>query len=141
MKKTLLTIAQVAAIAVIMNSCGSNAEEVKKQVDEQNATIQTKVDEKLAGLQTQVDMECTTLIDSTATAMYNDWYATEGKKKGAKPAPKPAPKPKTETKKEETKPDPGKERNGGTGTTEEIQKKRNSDPAATPVENQKKRNN
>ncbi len=125
------------AVAVALTSC-NNAEEVKKQTDEQNAKIQSMVDEKLGALQEQVNAECTAKVDSAAQVVYTAWLADEAAaaKKGGK---KPAPKPKTETKKEEPKKDPQKERAGGK-TVEEGQKQRNGDPAKTPVENQKKRN-
>jgi hypothetical protein len=106
MKKVFMKLSgpAVLALAIALNSC-NNAEETKKKVDEQNNQIQTQVDAKLNGLQDQVNMECTAMVDSMATARYNEWMATEGSKKGGKAAPK------TKTKKEATKKDvfvPGK---------------------------------
>ena len=93
----------VAGAALALSSC-NNAEEVKKQTEEQDAKITALVDEKLAGLQTQVDEECAVLVADSAAAAYETWYATEGKKKGApKPAAKPKPAAPVEPKKEETK--------------------------------------
>src|SRR4051812_8565681 len=102
MKKILMKFSGPAALAlaIALNSC-NNAEQTKKQTEEQNNQIQTQVDERLNALQQQVDMECTAMVDSMATARYDEWFATEGKKKGAKAAPKPKAKvTKTETKTE-----------------------------------------
>ncbi|MBP6732979.1 MAG: hypothetical protein KA149_13015, partial [Chitinophagales bacterium] len=59
MKKVFMKISAgtTLAVAIALASC-NNAEQVKKQVDEQNAKIQTLVDEKLNGLQEQVNTEC-----------------------------------------------------------------------------------
>jgi predicted small secreted protein len=102
MKKTFLRMLPVVATGLVLTAC-NNAEEVKKQVDEQNAKIQSLVDEKLSGLQTEADATCAALVDSLANAKYNEWVATEGKKKGVKSAPKPKPT----TTKTETKPTVG----------------------------------
>lgn len=102
MKKIFFRMLPVLATGVVLTAC-NNAEEVKKQTDEQNAKIQSLVDEKLAGLQTEADAACTTLVDSLATAKYDEWFAAESKKPAAKPKPKPKPKPE-EPKKTETKP-------------------------------------
>ena len=99
MKKIFFRMLPVVATGVVMTAC-NNAEEVKKQTEEQNTKIQSMVDAKLGDLQTQVDQECTALVDSLAQAKYDEWYAAEGKKKGVKPAPKP--KPKAEEPKKET---------------------------------------
>lgn len=140
MKKIFMNISAgtTLAVAIALASC-NNAAEVKKQVDEQNAKIQSLVDEKLNALQQQVDTECAAKVDSAATAAFTAWQEEQAAAaKGKKPAPKPKPKPVT-PKKEEPK-DPQKERAGGNGSAPEIQKQRNADPKATPVENQKKRN-
>jgi len=104
MKKIFMTLSAgtTLAVAIALTSC-NNAEEVKKQVDAQNATIQTLVDEKLNGLQEQVNAECGAKVDSLANAAYAVYQeeAAKAAKKGAKkPAPKakPAPKPKEEAK-------------------------------------------
>src|SRR5688572_10567017 len=110
MKKIFMKFSAPAtlALAIALGSC-NNAEETKKQQDEQNAQIQTMVDERLNALQEQVNAECAAAIDSIAAVRYEEWYATEGKKKGAKAAPKP--KPKAEAKKEAAKPvDPKKDK-------------------------------
>ena len=135
-----LSAGTTLAVAIALTSC-NNAAEVKKQVDDQNAKIQTLVDEKLNALQQEVDAECTAKVDSAAKVAFETWQAEEAaaKKGGKKPAVKPKPKP-VEPKKEEPKKDPQKERAGGNGSAPEIQKQRNADPKATPVENQKKRN-
>ena len=95
-----LSAGTTLAVAIALTSC-NNAEQVKKQVDEQNAKIQTEVDAKLNGLQDQVNTECAAKVDSLATAAYTTWKEEEAKaaKKGGK---KPAPKPKA---KEEPKKD------------------------------------
>jgi len=91
MKKIFFRMLPVVATGVVLTAC-NNAEEVKKQTDEQNAKIQSLVDEKLAGLQTEADAACTALVDSLATAKYDEWVlAEESKKPGAKPKPKPKP--------------------------------------------------
>lgn len=98
MKKIFMIF--VAGAALALSSC-NNAEEVKKQTEEQDAKITALVDEKLAGLQTQVDEECAALVADSATKAYETWYAAEGKKKGApKPAAKPKPKPAAPVKEE-----------------------------------------
>lgn len=101
MKKIFFRMLPVIATGVVLTAC-NNAEEVKKQTDEQNTKIQSLVDAKLGELQTQADQECTALVDSLAQAQYGEWYAKEGKKKGVKPAPKPKSKAE-EPKKEEPK--------------------------------------
>lgn len=101
MKKVFFRMLPVVATGLVLTAC-NNAEEVKKQVDEQNAKIQSLVDEKLTGLQTEADAACTALVDSLANAQYEAWVAEEGAKKGGK---KPVVKPKpTTTKTETTKP-------------------------------------
>ena len=113
MKKIFMIF--VAGAALALSSC-NNAEEVKKQTEEQDAKITALVDEKLAGLQTQVDEECAALVADSAAAAYETWYAAEGKKKGApKPAAKPKPKPTTPTKVEPKKPETKGDKMGGTG--------------------------
>ena len=104
MKKIFMNLSAgtTLAVAVALVSC-NNAEEVKKQVDAQNATIQTLVDEKLNALQEQVNTECATKVDSLANAafaVYQEEAAKLAKKGGKKPAPKPKP---TTPKKEEPK--------------------------------------
>ncbi len=140
MKKIFMNLSAgtTFAVAIALASC-NNAEQVKKQVEEQNAKIQTAVDEKLNGLAETVNAECTAKVDSLANVAYAAWVEEEAAaaKKGGK---KLAPKPKPQTKKEEPKKDPQKERAGGATTKEEIQKQRNSDPKKTELENQKKRN-
>ncbi|HLP50229.1 MAG TPA: hypothetical protein VK154_05055 [Chitinophagales bacterium] len=95
MKKIFMNLSAgtTLAVAIALTSC-NNAAEVKKQVDEQNAKIQTLVDEKLNGLQDQVNAECTAKVDSLANVAYAAWLEEEAaaKKGGKKPAPKPAPK-------------------------------------------------
>ncbi len=98
MKKVFFRMLPVVATGLVLTAC-NNAEEVKKQVDEQNAKIQSLVDEKLAGLQTEADAACTALVDSLANAQYEAWVAEEGAKKGGK---KPVVKPKPTTTKTET---------------------------------------
>jgi len=93
-----LSAGTTLAVAVALASC-NNAEEVKKQVDAQNATIQTLVDEKLNALTEQVNTECATKVDSlgnAAFAVYQEEAAKLAKKGGKKPAPKPKPAPKKE---------------------------------------------
>lgn len=103
MKKVFFRMLPVVATGLVLTAC-NNAEEVKKQVDEQNAKIQSLVDEKLAGLQTEADATCTALVDSLANAQYEAWVAAEGAKKGVK---KPVAKPKPTTTKTETKQETG----------------------------------
>ncbi len=140
MKKIFMNISAgtTLAVAVALASC-NNAEEVKKQVDAQNATIQTLVDEKLNALTEQVNTECATKVDSLANAAFAVYQEEAAKlaKGGKKVAPKKKP---AEPKKTEAPKDPQKERAGGKGTVTEIQKERNSDPGKTTLENQKKRN-
>jgi len=109
MKKIFMNISAgtTLAVAIALASC-NNAAEVKKQVDEQNAKIQSLVDEKLNALQQQVDTECAAKVDSAATAAFTAWQEEQAAAaKGKKPAPKPKPKPvapkKEEPKKGETK--------------------------------------
>ena len=110
MKKIFFRMLPVVATGVVLTAC-NNAEEVQKQKDAEVAKIQALVDEKLAELQTAADAECTALVDSLATAKYDEWVAAESKKKGGV---KPKPKPKApETKKPETKAD---KMGGNTGT-------------------------
>lgn len=94
MKKIVYTIITGTIVAFTLNSC-NNAEEVAKQKEAENTAIQEQVDAKLNELQTEASAACQAQVDSLATAMYDEWYAKEGKKKGAKPAvkPKPAPTP------------------------------------------------
>jgi hypothetical protein len=106
MKKIFMNLSAgtTLAVAVALASC-NNAEEVKKQVDAQNATIQTLVDEKLNALTEQVNTECATKVDSLANAafaLYQEEAAKLAKKGGKKPAPKPKPTPKKEEPKKET---------------------------------------
>jgi hypothetical protein len=100
MKKIFMTLSagSTLAVAIALTSC-NNAEQTKKQVDEQNAKIQSMVDEKLNGLQDQVNAECTAKVDSMATVAYATWVAEEaktakkgGKKTASKPKAKEAPK-------------------------------------------------
>ena len=74
MKKIFMNISAgtTLAVAIALASC-NNAAEVKKQVDEQNAKIQSLVDEKLNALQQQVDTECAAKVDSAATAAFTAW--------------------------------------------------------------------
>ena len=93
------------AVAIALASC-NNAEQVKKQVDEQNAKIQTLVDEKLNGLQEQVNTECAAKVDSAANvvfAAYQEELAAAAKKGGKKPVVKPKPVVKKEEPKKEEK--------------------------------------
>ena len=116
MKKIFMIF--VAGAALALSSC-NNAEEVKKQTEEQDAKITALVDEKLAGLQTQVDEECAALVADSATAAYETWYAAEGKKKGApKPAAKPKPAAPVEPKKETV--GDGKPKIGGDGNPNTV---------------------
>lgn len=98
-----LSAGTTLAVAIALTSC-NNAAEVKKQVDDQNAKIQTLVDEKLNALQQEVDTECAAKVDSAANVAFAAWQAEEAaaKKGGKKPAVKPKPKP-VEPKKEEPK--------------------------------------
>jgi len=118
MKKIFLNLSAgtTLAVAVALTAC-NNAEQVKKQVDEQNAKIQSLVDEKLNGLQEQVNAECAAKVDSLANAAYAAWQEEQAKAtKGKKPAPKkPAPK-KEEPKKEPEKPKDNKVDVGQKGT-------------------------
>lgn len=101
-----LSAGTTLAVAIALTSC-NNAAEVKKQVDDQNAKIQTLVDEKLNALQQEVDAECTAKVDSAAKVAFEAWQAEEAaaKKGGKKPAvkPKPVTPKKEEPKKEEPK--------------------------------------
>ena len=95
MKKVFMKISAgtTLAVAIALASC-NNAEQVKKQVDEQNAKIQTLVDEKLNGLQEQVNTECAAKVDSAANvvfAAYQEELAAAAKKGGKKPVVKPKP--------------------------------------------------
>lgn len=117
MKKIFMNLSAgtTLAVAVALTAC-NNAEQVKKQVEEQNAQIQKLVDEKLAGLQQIVDTECAAKVDSLATAAYTAWQeeqakATKGKKVAPKPKPKPAPK-KEEEKPKDNKVDVGQKQDG-----------------------------
>jgi hypothetical protein len=134
MKKVFMKLSgpAVLALAIALNSC-NNAEETKKKVDEQNNQIQTQVDAKLNGLQDQVNMECTAMVDSMATARYNEWMATEGSKKGGKAAPK------TKTKKEATKKPTDKKLDVGQKGTENTHKLNVGQKEDAPV-NKKKLN-
>ena len=94
---TFTAVATFSA-AIILTSC-NNAEQVKKQVEEQNAKIQSAVDEQLNGLNEEVNTACAATVDSLATIAFDAWQAEEAKAhKGKKPTPKPAPKPKETTK-------------------------------------------
>ncbi|MCX6199587.1 MAG: hypothetical protein NTY88_10275 [Bacteroidetes bacterium] len=102
MKKIFMTFSAVATFsaAIVLTSC-NNAEQVKKQTEEQNAKIQSAVDEKLNGLNEEVGKACTARVDSLATVAFTAWQAEEAKAhKGKKPTPKPAPKPKDKPKAE-----------------------------------------
>ena len=101
-----LSASATLVLAIALNSC-NNAEEVKKQVEAQNAAIQTAVDEKLNALQEQVNTECTTKIDSLANVAFAAYQEEAAKlaKSGKKPTVKPKPKPKpVEPKKDEVVP-------------------------------------
>jgi|GEM_PF-6251125 hypothetical protein len=140
MKKIFLVLGVCGAMAATLSSC-NNAAETEKLTNEQNAKLQSLVDEKLTALEAEVAAECDAEVLTVATAQFDSLVAVAtaaASKGGKKPAAKPAPKP-VVAKKEEPK-DPQKERGGGAKTVEEIQKQRNSDPAKTDVENQKKRN-
>lgn len=123
MKKVFMILSTTAtfAVGVALTSC-NNAEEVKKQVEAQDAAIQTQVDEKLNALQEQVNTECAAKVDSLANLAYTAWQeeAAKAAKGGKKPAVKPKPKP-VEPKKEEPKPNtisnrPGSNENANQGT-------------------------
>lgn len=123
MKRIFMTLSASATLvlAIALISC-NNAEEVKKQVEAQNAAIQTAVDEKLNALQEQVNTECTTKIDSLANVAFAAYQEEAAKlaKSGKKPTVKPKPKP-VEPKKPEPKPNtinnrPGTNENGNNGT-------------------------
>ena len=123
MKKIFMTFSSVATFsaAIVLTSC-NNAEQVKKQVEEQNAKIQSAVDEKLNGLNEEVNLACTATVDSLATVAFDAWQAEEAKAhKGKKPAPKPAPKPKEAPKVEPKNPkqDRFDNPNGGKTVTKE----------------------
>lgn len=128
MKKIFFRMLPVIATGVVLTAC-NNAEEVKKQTDEQNTKIQSLVDAKLGELQTQADQECTALVDSLAQAQYGEWYAKEGKKKGVKPAPKP--KPKAEEPKKDNKGTVTDRKN----TQENIEENKVTDRKSTPEQN------
>ena len=89
-----LSAGTTLAVAIALASC-NNAEQVKKQVDAQSASIQTLVDEKLNGLQEQVNTACATKVDSLAAVAFATFKeeAAAAKKGGKKPAVKPKPKP------------------------------------------------
>ena len=110
----ILSAAATVSFASTFTSC-SNAEEVKKQQEEQAAKIQMMADEKLNALQEEVTAECASLVDSLANVQYAEFLASA--KKGVKraaPKPKPvAPAKKEEPKKPETKAD----KMGGTTNT------------------------
>ena len=122
-----LSAGSTLAIAIALASC-NNAEQVKKQVDAQNASIQTLVDQKLNGLQEQVNTACAAKVDSLAAvafATFKEEAAAAAKKGGKKPAVKPKPKPVVH-KKEEPKGNTGKKadkpaENDGKKTTEPAQ--------------------
>lgn len=150
MKKVFISLSTAATFtaAVALTAC-NNAEEVKKKVEEQNATIQTLVDEKLNALTEQVNTECSAKIDSLATAAYTAWQeeeakATKGKKPVAKkPAAKPTPAP--EAPKTNPKEDRFKDPNGGKVVTKEQTEQKGDrfkDPNAaktvTPEDTKKK---
>ena len=109
-----LSAGTTLAVAIALTSC-NNAEQVKKQVDEQNAKIQSEVDAKLNGLQDQVNTECAAKVDSLATAAFTAWKEEEAKaaKKGGK---KPAPKPKVKETPKAEKPKDNKVDVGQKGT-------------------------
>lgn len=125
-----MTFSAVATFsaAIVLTSC-NNAEQVKKQVDEQNAKIQSAVDEKLNGLNDEVSKACAATVDSLATVAFDAWQAEEAKAhKGKKPAPKAKPTPKP---KEEPKVDKGSTTNRP-GATKEGEVKTTTDrPGAT----------
>ncbi|MFN8285903.1 MAG: hypothetical protein U0V74_04070 [Chitinophagales bacterium] len=100
MKKIIATAFTGAALAFALNSCNNGGETQEQANAADNARIDSVVTAQLGGL--SYDAECQAWIDSAATAQYDEWYATEGKKKGAKPAPKPKPKPQPEAPKPET---------------------------------------
>jgi len=115
MKKIFMNISAgtTLAVAIALTAC-NNAEQVKKQVDEQNAKIQSQVDEKLNAVKAQADADCTAKVDSAAQVAFAAWQdeqAKGAKKGGKKPAPKPKPK---ETPKKET-PKTGNEGKKGGG--------------------------
>ena len=129
MKKIFMKLSAgtTLAIAIALASC-NNAEQVKKQVDEQNAKIQTMVDEKLNGLQEQVNTACAAKVDSLAAvafATFKEEAAAAAKKGGKKPAVKPKPKP-VVPKKEEPKGNTGKK---GDGKPAENEGKKTTEPA------------
>ncbi len=125
MKKIFMNLSAgtTLAVAVALASC-NNAEEVKKQVDAQNATIQTLVDEKLNALQEQVNTECAAKVDSLANAAFAVYLEEEAKlaKKGGKKVAPPKAKP-VEPKKAEpkanSKDDRFKDPNAGKTVTKE----------------------
>lgn len=119
------------AVAIALASC-NNAEQVKKQVDEQNAKIQTLVDEKLNGLQEQVNTECAAKVDSAANvvfAAYQEEMAAAAKKGGKKPVVKPKPVVKAEPKKEEPKKEGGLKGQSDQNQKENGGLRQNSDQA------------
>jgi hypothetical protein len=142
MKRIFMTMtgAATVALAIALNSC-NNAEQVKKQVDEQNAKIQTQVDEKLNALQDEANKACSAKVDSLANAKFAEWKAEEEKShKGGKAKPKPKPKP--EPKKEQPKPvDPKKDKMTGAeqNNTQEKKDKMGGQPAPTNTDAKKKK--
>lgn len=118
MKKIIATAFTGAALVFALNSCNKGGETAEQVAAADNARIDSIANAQLGAL--TYDAECQAYVDSAAQAQYDEWYTTEGKKKGAKPAPKPKPKPE-EPKKEEPKPNtlnnrPGTNENQNTGT-------------------------
>ena len=90
-------------LAIALNSC-NNAADTKKQVDEQNAKIQSLVDAKMNDLQTAVNQQCAATVDSLANVEYATYLETAkvGKKAVSKVTHKT--KAAVEMKKEDAKP-------------------------------------
>ncbi len=133
MKKIFMTFSAVATFsaAIVLTSC-NNAEQVKKQVDEQNSKIQTAVDEKLGGLSEEVSKACATAVDSLASVAFTAWQeeqakATKGKKPAPKPKAKPAPKP------EAKKPETGNTGKKGDGQPAVNEGKKGAETGGQPV--------
>ena len=88
-------------LAIALNSC-NNAADTKKQVDEQNAKIQSLVDTKMGELQDAVSQECAATVDSLANVQYAA-FLEEAKKTGKKVVTKVKHTANAEVKKEEPK--------------------------------------
>ena len=85
MKKIFITLSATVTFVIAITLAGCNsAEQVKKQMDEQNAKIQTLVDEKLAGLEERVNKECAAKVDSLANVAFNAWKEEQTKVKAPK---------------------------------------------------------